>query len=299
MRRIVLEALRAGAIGFATSTLEQHNGENGMPDALAPGRRARDARADRRARRGGPRRVHAHQGHDVHDALAREDRRGQRPAGDDRRDVRGPRRSRPACSASSARSRQARARGRELWAQVGCFPLGMEFTLRHPYPLEAFIAWRPAIEADERGALPRGARRSVVPRRRSRRRSAQPRRAEPLQRQELGPPDHHGGAAPRAPGARRARPSATLARERGAASVGLLPRLRPRRRARRHVRLPPLQHRRERGEASSCATRTPRWRCPTRARTCPSSATPASACTSSATGRASAATSRSSRRCAR
>jgi N-acyl-D-aspartate/D-glutamate deacylase len=37
-------------------------------------------------------------------------------------------------------------RGRELWAQVGCFPLGMEFTLRHPYPLEAFLAWRPAIE---------------------------------------------------------------------------------------------------------------------------------------------------------
>src|SRR6266852_4299533 len=38
---------------------------------------------------------------------------------------------------------------RELGAQVGCFPLGMEFTLRHPYPLEAFIAWRPAIEATD------------------------------------------------------------------------------------------------------------------------------------------------------
>jgi N-acyl-D-aspartate/D-glutamate deacylase len=43
----------------------------------------------------------------------------------------------------------ARARGRELWAQVGCFPLGMEFALRHPYPLEAFLAWRPAIEAKD------------------------------------------------------------------------------------------------------------------------------------------------------
>ncbi|GIS90313.1 MAG: hypothetical protein CM1200mP20_03540 [Pseudomonadota bacterium] len=41
----------------------------------------------------------------------------------------------------------ARTRGRELWGQVGCFPLGMEFTIRHPYPLEAFLAWRPAIEA--------------------------------------------------------------------------------------------------------------------------------------------------------
>jgi N-acyl-D-aspartate/D-glutamate deacylase len=42
----------------------------------------------------------------------------------------------------------ARARGRELWGHVGCFPLGMEFTLRHPYPLEAFLSWRPAIEAE-------------------------------------------------------------------------------------------------------------------------------------------------------
>ncbi len=44
---------------------------------------------------------------------------------------------------------QARARGRELWAQVGCFPLGMEFTLRHPYPLEALMAWRPALTAPD------------------------------------------------------------------------------------------------------------------------------------------------------
>jgi N-acyl-D-aspartate/D-glutamate deacylase len=42
----------------------------------------------------------------------------------------------------------ARSRGRELWGQVGCFPLGMEFTVAHPYPLEALIAWRPAIEAE-------------------------------------------------------------------------------------------------------------------------------------------------------
>jgi N-acyl-D-aspartate/D-glutamate deacylase len=42
----------------------------------------------------------------------------------------------------------ARKRGRELWGQVGCFPLGMEFTLRHPYPLEALLAWRRAMEAE-------------------------------------------------------------------------------------------------------------------------------------------------------
>src|SRR6185503_17871007 len=49
----------------------------------------------------------------------------------------------------------ARGRGRELWAQVGCLPLGMEFTLRHPYPLEAFLAWRPAIEATDEAAFRR------------------------------------------------------------------------------------------------------------------------------------------------
>jgi N-acyl-D-aspartate/D-glutamate deacylase len=49
----------------------------------------------------------------------------------------------------------ARSRGRELWAQVGPFPLGMEFTLRHPYPLEAFLAWRPAIEAADEPAYRR------------------------------------------------------------------------------------------------------------------------------------------------
>ncbi|MET1083105.1 MAG: amidohydrolase family protein, partial [Burkholderiales bacterium] len=31
MKRIVVEGLRAGAVGFSTSTLEQHNGENGIP----------------------------------------------------------------------------------------------------------------------------------------------------------------------------------------------------------------------------------------------------------------------------
>ena len=34
MKRIVGEAMEEGAIGFSTSTLEQHNGENGIPIAL-------------------------------------------------------------------------------------------------------------------------------------------------------------------------------------------------------------------------------------------------------------------------
>ena len=152
MRRIVLEAVRAGAIGFATSTLEQHNGEDGMP---MPSRLAdeREMLALTGALgEAGTRRVHADQGHDLHDAVAREDRRGQRPAGDDRRDVRRSRRSARACSASSARSRRRARAAASCGRRSGCFPLGMEFTLRHPYPLEAFLGWRPGHRGRRRGA---------------------------------------------------------------------------------------------------------------------------------------------------
>ena len=147
MRRLVLEAMRAGAIGFATSTLEQHNGENGipMPSRLADEREMLALTgALGEAGRGvfmltkgmtstipWLEKISAESGRPVMIAAMFVD------PGDPTRVFR-----------ELAEIGQARARGRELWAQVGCFPLGMEFTLRHPYPLEAFIAWRPAIVAD-------------------------------------------------------------------------------------------------------------------------------------------------------
>jgi N-acyl-D-aspartate/D-glutamate deacylase len=146
MRRLALEALRAGAVGFATSTLEQHNGENGIP---MPSRLADEAEmlaltgALGEAGRGvfmitkgmtstvpWLEKIAAASGRPVMIAAMFVD------PGDPTRVFR-------EIDEISA----ARERGRELWAQVGCFPLGMEFTLRHPYPLEAFLAWRPAIEA--------------------------------------------------------------------------------------------------------------------------------------------------------
>src|SRR5690242_1192633 len=154
MRRIVLEAVRAGAIGFATSTLEQHNGENGIP---MPSRLA--DQAELRALTG----VLGEAGRGVFmltkgstttvpwlEHVAAENGRPVMIAGmfvdpgDPTRVFR-----------ELAEIEAARARGHELWAQVGCFPLGMEFTLRHPYPLEAFIAWRPAIEASDEAAYRR------------------------------------------------------------------------------------------------------------------------------------------------
>jgi N-acyl-D-amino-acid deacylase len=148
MKRLVLEAVRAGAIGFATSTLEQHNGEAGIP---MPSRLADEA--EMLALTG----VLGEAGRGVFmltkgmtstipwlEAIAAASGRPVMSAamfvdpGDPGRVFR-----------ELGEIEAARGRGRELWAQVGCFPLGMEFTLRHPYPLEAFLAWRPAIEAGD------------------------------------------------------------------------------------------------------------------------------------------------------
>jgi N-acyl-D-aspartate/D-glutamate deacylase len=154
MRSIVLEAVRAGAIGFATSTLEQHNGEAGvpMPSRLADERELMALTgALGEAGRGvfmltkgmtstipWLEKVAATNGRPVMIAAMFVD------PGDPTRVFR-----------EVSEIEAARARGRELWAQVGCFPLGMEFTLRHPYPLEAFLGWRSAIEAADEAAYRR------------------------------------------------------------------------------------------------------------------------------------------------
>jgi N-acyl-D-amino-acid deacylase len=146
MRGIVVDAVRAGAIGFATSTLEQHNGENGvpMPSRLADeqellaltGALGEAGRGVFMLTKGMTttvpwlEEIAAKSGRPVMIAAMFVD------PGDPTRVFK-----------ELAEIEGARGRGRELWAQVGCFPLGMEFTLRHPYPLEAFLAWRPAIQA--------------------------------------------------------------------------------------------------------------------------------------------------------
>jgi len=147
MKKLVVDAMRAGACGFATSTLEQHNGENGIP---MPSRLA-----------------------DEHEMLELTGALGEVGKGVFML-TKGMKTTVPWLEKIAANNGrpvmmaalfidpndptrvfrefeeigQARQRGRELWGQVGCFPLGMEFTIAHPYPLEALIAWRPAIEAE-------------------------------------------------------------------------------------------------------------------------------------------------------
>ena len=146
MKRLVVDAMNAGAIGFSTTTLEQHNGENGVP---MPSRLADE-----------------HEMFELTGALGEVGKgvfmltKGMTSTIPWLEEI-AARNGRPVMVAAMFvdpndpervfreldEIRVAKGRGRELWGQVGCFPLGMEFCLRHPYPLEAFLAWRPAMEA--------------------------------------------------------------------------------------------------------------------------------------------------------
>ena len=147
MKQLVLDALRAGAVGFSTSTLEQHNGENGVP---MPSRLADEHELNELTGALGEAGIGVFmltKGMTTTMAwLEQVAARNRRPVVIAALfvDPNDPQRVFDDFEQISA----ARKRGRELWGQVGCFPLGMEFTLRHPYPLEALLAWRPAIEAE-------------------------------------------------------------------------------------------------------------------------------------------------------
>ncbi len=146
MKSIVCDAMEAGAIGFSTTTLEQHNGENGIP---MPSRLADE-----------------HEMFELTGALGEVGKgvfmltKGMTSTIPWLEKI-AARNGRPVMVAAMFvdpndpervfreldEIGDAKGRGRELWGQVGCFPLGMEFCLAHPYPLEALLAWRPAMEA--------------------------------------------------------------------------------------------------------------------------------------------------------
>lgn len=151
MKRLVVDAVKAGAVGFSTTTLEQHNGENGipMPSRLADehemfeltGALAEAGRGVFMVTKGMKtpvpwlENIAARNGRPVMVAALLSDPNDPELVVNDLKQI-----------------GEARSRGREMWGQVGCFPLGMEFALRHPYPLEAILAWRPAMEAHDEAA---------------------------------------------------------------------------------------------------------------------------------------------------
>jgi N-acyl-D-aspartate/D-glutamate deacylase len=147
MRRLLREAVDQGAVGFATSTAPQHNGEGGtpMPSRLADESELRalvgvlgDAgRGVFMLTKGMSTPVPfletlaAASGCPVVIAALLHNPVLPEATFDDLRAI-----------------GAAQARGRRLYGQVSCCALTNEFTLRSPYPFEGMAAWLPAMQAE-------------------------------------------------------------------------------------------------------------------------------------------------------
>jgi N-acyl-D-amino-acid deacylase len=144
MRRLILEAMKAGAIGFSTSTSPAHNGEGGKP---MPSRLADEA--ELRALVGCLREAGhgvfmltkgGHTGIDFLEELARDS-------------------TRPVVVAALLHNStnpdsvfkdldaiaEAQANGHYVVGAVSCCPLSMDFTLQSPYVFEGLQSWQPAL----------------------------------------------------------------------------------------------------------------------------------------------------------
>jgi N-acyl-D-aspartate/D-glutamate deacylase len=144
MKQLVLEGMRAGAIGFSTSTSPAHNGEGGRP---MPSRLADEA--ELRALVGCLREA----GRGVFMLT----KGGQTEIGF--LEELAAQSQRPVVVAALLHSstnpeavfrdleaiRAANERGRRLVGAVSCCPLAMEFTLHSPYVFEGLEAWQPAL----------------------------------------------------------------------------------------------------------------------------------------------------------
>ena len=144
MRRLILEGVKAGAIGFATSTSPAHNGHGGvpMPSRLADDNELRALvgclrEADHGVfmlTKGGHTRVSfleelaAESGRPVVVAALLHNSTNPGAVFDDLEAI-----------------AQANARGRRMLGAVSCCPLTMDFTLRSPYTLEGLESWQPAL----------------------------------------------------------------------------------------------------------------------------------------------------------
>lgn len=148
---LIAEAIDAGAIGFSSSTHEQHVGWGGVP---MPSRLADDREFEAIARTLGAKGrgtmmivKGSRTGIDWIENLAAQ---SGRPV------LVSAMRHHPAAPNKVfddlAALRNARERGRRLYGQCSCMPMAMDFSLENPYPFEAYEAWKPAIEAQGREA---------------------------------------------------------------------------------------------------------------------------------------------------
>ncbi|MBI3497134.1 MAG: amidohydrolase family protein [Proteobacteria bacterium] len=146
MRHLVRDAMDAGAIGFATSTNEPHNCENGIP---MPSRLAddREMRALVTAMGESGRGVFMLTKGTVTpvpylESLAADSGRPVLIAAMLHNQTNPTR-----VFEGLAEMQAARGRGHRLYPQVSCCPLTMDFTLRSAYVFEGLAAWKPAMQA--------------------------------------------------------------------------------------------------------------------------------------------------------
>ena len=146
MCALVEEGMRAGAVGFATSTSPAHNGEAGipMPSRLADedellaltGVLKERGRGVFMLTKGNTttipflERIAANNGRPVIVAALLHNSTNPRLVFDDLQGI-----------------AAANTRGRRMVGAVSACPLTFDFTMHSPYPFESLAAWRPAIEA--------------------------------------------------------------------------------------------------------------------------------------------------------
>jgi N-acyl-D-aspartate/D-glutamate deacylase len=144
MKEIVLEAMRAGAIGFSTSTSPAHNGAGGlpMPSRLADDKELRAlvgclreaGRGVFMLTKGGHTRIPfleelaAASARPVVIAALLHSSTNPQSVFDDLQAI-----------------GDANGRGRRLIGAVSCCPLSMDFTLKSPYTFEGLESWKPAL----------------------------------------------------------------------------------------------------------------------------------------------------------
>jgi len=141
MKQLVAEGMRAGAVGFATSTSPAHNGEGGkpMPSRLADEKEIRElagclGRGVFMLTKGGHtpipflEQLAADTGRPVVIAALLHNSTNPNAVFED-----------------LSRIEEANRRGHQLVGAVSCCPLSMDFTLHSPYVIEGLDAWRPAL----------------------------------------------------------------------------------------------------------------------------------------------------------
>src|SRR6478736_309561 len=146
MTVLVREAMAAGAVGFATSTAEAHNGEGGtpMPSRLADDRELRAlVRAMGESGRGLYMLTKGSMTSIPYlEEIAAESNRPVLIAALFHSNT-----NPTAAFTTLDQINAARSRGHQLVAQTSCCPLSMDFSFRSPYLFESMQSWKPAMAA--------------------------------------------------------------------------------------------------------------------------------------------------------